>query len=83
MLPPRRPRGPLLKNPSGSIGTSQRFPLRRSLKVAQSLPTVPSEEAREDELITPEQSADFDFREIQHRYLMALTNDAQNDGTSS
>uniref|UniRef100_A0A1I7UII2 Uncharacterized protein n=1 Tax=Caenorhabditis tropicalis TaxID=1561998 RepID=A0A1I7UII2_9PELO len=65
-----------------------RGPLRRYPKVSQalSLPTVPSEDGKDDELITPVQSQDFDFREVQHRYLLALQNEEDErdaDGTIS
>uniref|UniRef100_A0A8R1HZC4 DDE_3 domain-containing protein n=1 Tax=Caenorhabditis japonica TaxID=281687 RepID=A0A8R1HZC4_CAEJA len=73
-----------LTHPTPTSSTSQRFPLRRSQKAAaQSLPTVPSEDAKDEmELILPEQSADFDFRDLQQRYLTALIAEGQNDGTS-
>ncbi|KAF1760567.1 hypothetical protein GCK72_008816 [Caenorhabditis remanei] len=68
---------------------NKRGELRRFPKISQahSLPTVPSEDGKDDELITPLQSQDFDFREVQHRYLMALHNEEEqsenNDGTVS
>ncbi|ULU02563.1 hypothetical protein L3Y34_002267 [Caenorhabditis briggsae] len=73
------------KNSSTKRGELRRFP---KICQAHSLPTVPSEDGKDEDLITPVQSQDFDFREIQHRYLMALHREEElesqkTDGTVS
>ncbi|CAB3401873.1 unnamed protein product [Caenorhabditis bovis] len=57
-------------NTNSSSRVEQRFPLRRSLKAAS--PSHQNRTIQRDVLIDPDQSIDFDFRDLQSRYLESL-----------